>query len=68
MSKKRRIHVHRKRMQQGLPAIVVHESGCKPGYYSRVDIIGPSTIVHDPDKKRQPRVWIETRSLLAVTP
>jgi hypothetical protein len=56
---KKIIHVHRQLMKQGKPAIIVRERG-HATHHSRVEILGPSVIVHDPDRPRQPHVWIET--------
>jgi hypothetical protein len=61
MTKKKIIHVHRQLMQQGKPAIIVREAG-RAQHFSKVEVLGPSTIVHEPDRPRQPRVWIETHA------
>lgn len=61
MTAKKIIHVHRQLMKQGKPAIIVRHRG-KAEHFSRVKIDGPSEVIFDPTKSRQPHVWIETYS------
>lgn len=61
MSRRKVIHIHRQRMAQGKPAVIVRQGG-RSRYYSTVRIDGPSVVVHDPSRSRQPKAWIETDS------
>lgn len=59
---KKVIHVHQQLLRQGLPAIIVRTyKGSE--HYSRVEINGPSTMVHSPTPDHcGARVWIETNA------
>jgi hypothetical protein len=59
---KKIIHVHQQLIRKGEPAIIVRTyKGSE--HYSRVEILGPATMVHanEPDRCGA-RVWIETNS------
>jgi hypothetical protein len=55
------ISVNRQALQQGDPPISIKQGG-KTFPATMVEIAGPCTIHSDPEKKRQPRVWIVTSS------
>lgn len=59
------ISVNRQAIKQGKPAISVKRGG-KTLPATSVDIHGPSEVVYDPDKTRQPRVWIQTEAELTI--
>lgn len=56
------IHVHQQRIKQGLPAVIVRTyKGSQ--HFTRVEINGPSVMVHSPEPDRcGARVWIETEA------
>lgn len=59
---KKVIHVHQQLLRKGEPAVIVRTyKGSK--HYRKVEIQGPSTVIHaeTPDRCGA-RVWIETRS------
>jgi hypothetical protein len=56
---KKIISVNRSALRAGAPPISVKARG-ETIAATHVEIFGPSTIRWEPDKKRQPRVWIET--------
>ena len=60
---KKVISVNRQAIARHQPAISV-KAGGKTHNVDKVWIGGPSTVRYDPDKKRQPRVWVETHSLV----
>jgi hypothetical protein len=62
---KKIISVNRQALARGEPPISVKVRG-KTFAATRVNIIGPSVVCYDPDKKRQPRVWIETTALVSI--
>ncbi len=68
MAVKKIVHVHQQLLRKGEPAIIVRTyKGSK--HYSRVDIQGPSTIVHSPTPDScGARVWIETHAEVVGTP
>jgi hypothetical protein len=51
--------VNRQALQKGAPGLSLKMGG-ETIATTRVIIHGPSEVIHDPDKKRQPRAWIET--------
>lgn len=56
------IHVHQQRIKQGLPSVIVRRRG-KSRHFSRVEIHGPSTMIHSPIPDRcGARVWIESKA------
>lgn len=59
---KKIIHVHQQLIKKGEPAIIVRTyKGSE--HYSKVEILGPSVMVHSPEPDRcGARVWIETES------
>lgn len=56
------IHVHQAKIRKGEPAVIVRRRG-KSKHFTRVEILGPSTMVHSviPDSCGA-RVWIETHA------
>ncbi len=57
---KKTIHVHQQLIKKGEPAIIVR-SYRGSEHYSRVEIQGPSTMIHSPEPDRcGARVWLET--------
>lgn len=56
------IHVHQQLIKKGEPAVIVRRRG-KSLHFSRVEILGPSIMVHSaiPDSCGA-RVWIETHA------
>ena len=61
------IHVHQQLMRKGEPAIIVRTYKGS-SHYSRVEILGPSTVVHAPQPDRcGARVWIETQAKVVGT-
>jgi hypothetical protein len=56
---KKTISVNRQALQRGEPGLSLKMGGMTIPT-RRVVINGPSEVIHDPDKKRQPRAWIET--------
>jgi hypothetical protein len=65
---KKIIHVHQQRIRKGEPAIIVRTYKGSL-HYSRVEILGPSTMVHasEPDSCGA-RCWIETYADVVGTP
>lgn len=62
------IHVHQQKIRKGEPAVIVRRRG-KSNHYTRVDILGPSTMIHSPHPDRcGARVWIETHADVIGTP
>jgi hypothetical protein len=59
---KKIIHIHQQKIKKGEPAIIVRTyKGSK--HYSRVEIDGPSTIIHAPQPDScGARAWIETHA------
>lgn len=56
------IHVHQALLKKGEPAVIVRRRG-KSRHFTRVQILGPSTVVHSPTPDRcGARVWIETHA------
>ncbi len=58
------IHVHQQLLRKGEPAIIVRTyKGSK--HYSKVEVSGPSTIIHSEEPDRcGARVWITSNSSL----
>lgn len=57
---KKIIHVHQQLLKKGEPAIIVRTYKSSK-HYTKVEIDGPSTIVHSAEPDRcGARVWIET--------
>lgn len=56
------IHVHQQKIRKGEPAVIVRRRG-RSQHFTRVEILGPSTMVHSqiPDSCGA-RVWIETKA------
>lgn len=56
------IHVHQQLIRKGEPAIIVRTyKGSE--HYSKVEILGPSIMVHSPEPDScGARVWIETEA------
>lgn len=59
---KKVIHVHQQLIRKGEPAIIVRTyKGSE--HFSKVEILGPSIMVHSPEPDRcGARVWIETEA------
>lgn len=56
------IHVHQAKIKKGEPAVILRRRG-RSRHFSRVEINGPSTMIHSPEPDRcGARVWIETYS------
>lgn len=56
------IHIHQQRIKKGEPAVILRRRG-KSLHFSRVEVNGPSTIVHSPTPDRcGARCWIETHA------
>lgn len=62
------IHVHQQLIRKGEPAIIVRTYlGSK--HFSKVEILGPSTMIHSPEPDRcGARVWLTTESEVIGTP
>ena len=56
------IHVHQQKIRKGEAAVIVRRRG-KSQHFTRVEILGPSVMVHSqtPDSCGA-RVWIETKA------
>lgn len=56
------IHVHQQKIKKGEPAVILRRRG-KSRHFTRVEINGPSTMIHSslPDRCGA-RVWIETHA------
>lgn len=56
------IHVHQQKIKKGEPAVILRRRG-KSRHFTRVEIHGPSTMVHSPiPDSCGARVWIETHA------
>jgi hypothetical protein len=56
------IHVHQQKVKKGEPAVIVRRRG-KSRHFTRVEINGPSVMVHSPIADScGARVWIETKA------
>lgn len=56
------IHVHQQKIRKGEPAVIVRRRG-KSKHFTRVEILGPSVMVHSPiPDSCGARVWIETKA------
>lgn len=64
--RKKLIYVHRQKIEKNEPALSVRYNG-KASHHTKVAIQGPSLVVHEPLKNRQPRAWIETHAKLVVS-
>lgn len=56
------IHVHQAKIRKGEPAVIVRRRG-KSLHFTRVEIAGPSVMIHSPvPDSCGARVWIETHA------
>lgn len=61
------IHVHQQKIKKGEPAVIVRTyKGSQ--HFTKVEIQGPSTMIHSPEPDRcGARVWISTSSPVVGT-
>lgn len=60
---KKVIHIHQQKLRKGEPPIIVRTYRGSPKHYSRVDVLGPASIVSFPEPDTcGARAWIETNS------
>jgi hypothetical protein len=56
------VHVHQQKIRKGEPSVIVRRRG-KSHHFSRVEIAGPSVMIHSPVPDAcGARVWIETHA------
>lgn len=64
----KRIHVNQHKIRRGEPDVISVKSGGKTYIGTNVQIIGPSRIVHSPNKPLScgAKVWIETTASVVI--